>query len=90
MIVRATNHHHLAQQARMEAAALIAAVSCRRVAEPVKTAIQRAAQRLGWSYTRAEDVWRLEARRIDSWEMDMLRAMSFDIKRKSKKTSPEK
>ncbi len=90
MIVRATNHQQLREAARMEAASLIAAVSCRRVGEPVKQAIQRVAQKLGWSYTRAEDVWRLEARRIDSWEMDMLRAMSFDIKRKSKKTSPEK
>ncbi len=86
MIVRATNHHYLAQAARQEAALLIATVSCRRVGEPVKRAIERVAAKLGWSYTRAEDVWRCEARRIDSWEMDMLRTAA----RVRRKKSPEK
>jgi hypothetical protein len=38
--------------------------------------IERAARRLGWSYTRTEDIWRKEeARRIESFELDQLRAL---------------
>jgi hypothetical protein len=37
--------------------------------------ITRAAARLGWSYRRTEDIWRMEARRIDSWQMDLMRRL---------------
>ena len=64
----------LRKAASEEAARLV-----RLAAEPLTTrdtvnrCMQRAATRLGWSYTRVEDVWRKEARRIESWEMDQLR-----------------
>jgi len=51
----------------------------RRVAEPrpigdsVKQAIARAARRCGLSFTRTEDLWRQEARRVDAEEMDRIR-----------------
>ncbi len=32
------------------------------------------ARKLGWSYTRTNDIWRRQARRIDAFEMDQLRA----------------
>ena len=66
----------LRKAASEEAARLV-----RLAAEPLTTrdtvnrCIQQAATRLGWSYTRVEDVWRKEARRIESWEMDQLRAL---------------
>lgn len=69
--------------AREEAASLI-----RRAAEPcaageyIANQIARAATRLGLSYRRAEDIWRREAKRIDSWEMDLLRALTRPPKRK--------
>ncbi len=64
----------LIEATREEAANLI-----RAVAEPSEfgdttpICIARAASRLGWSYGRAEDIWRKEARRIDVHEMDALR-----------------
>lgn len=54
----------------------------RRAAEPreagesVKAAIGRAARRLHWSITRTRAIWYAEARRIDSHEMDQLRALA--------------
>ena len=39
----------------------------------VKTLIHRAARLLGWSDSRAFDVWYMKARRIDAEEMDALR-----------------
>ena len=42
--------------------------------ERVKEWIGRAADALRWDFARVEDIWRGEARRIDSWEMDALRA----------------
>lgn len=57
-----------------EASALV-----RRVAEPrqvgdsVKAAINRVARRLGWPPNRTKDVWYRRARRIDAFEMDLLR-----------------
>jgi hypothetical protein len=56
-----------------------AAILIRRIAEPrpvgdsVKSAIRRAAHRLGWHWGRAKSVWYQEARRIDAHEMDALR-----------------
>jgi hypothetical protein len=56
-----------------------AAILIRRVAEPrpvgdkVKAAIRRAAQALGFSFSRAKDIWYEDARRIDASEMDALR-----------------
>ncbi len=85
MFVRRVNHHHLVQVARQEAALLVAAISMRSVGEPQKSAITRVARLLNWSYTRTEDIWRCEARTIHSWEMDTLRTMSKDTRRKSKK-----
>lgn len=63
----------LAQAARMEASELVKLVSERRPGDTVKVSIARAANSLGWSYSRTEDIWRTEARRIDAWEMDLLR-----------------
>lgn len=45
------------------------------VGDNVKAAIVRAANSLGWSFTRTRDVWYGDARRIDSHEMDGLRAV---------------
>lgn len=57
-----------------EAAKLIRCVAGpRRVDDTIKRAIHRAARRLGWSASRAKDVWYLAARRIDAEEMDALR-----------------
>lgn len=56
-----------------------AAVLIRKAAEPrpvgdsIKSAIRRAALRLGFSPTRAKDIWYEDARRIDASEMDALR-----------------
>lgn len=67
-------HRALAEAHRAEAAELV-----RRAAEPfvmgerINSLIARSAQRLGFTYVRTEDIWRKEARRIDSWEMDLLR-----------------
>jgi hypothetical protein len=67
----------LNEAARDEAQALI-----RKASEPVApgehiaTQIARAAERLGVSYRRGEDIWRREAKRIDSWEMDKLRSLA--------------
>lgn len=61
----------------VEARALV-----RRVAEPrlvgdsVKTAIVRAAARLGFPISRTKDLWYGDARRIDAEEMDRLREQS--------------
>lgn len=64
----------MAEAARTEAASLVKLVCALEPGEKVKEHIARTAQRLGWTYCRTEDIWRREARRIDSWEMDMLRA----------------
>jgi hypothetical protein len=47
----------------------------RQVGDSIKSAIGRAAKRLGFDYGRAEDIWYGEARRIDAHEMDELRAV---------------
>lgn len=63
--------------AREEAARLVQlAAEPRAPGERIKVSIERAARRLGWSYGRVEDIWRREARRIDSWEMDQLRVQA--------------
>lgn len=59
-----------------------ASLLIRRVAEPrpigdsVKAAIRRAAQRLGFSFSRTKDIWYQDARRIDAHEMDALRGLA--------------
>jgi hypothetical protein len=56
-----------------------ASMLVRNVAEPrpigdsVKSAISRAARRLGFSYGRTRRIWYRDARRIDAAEMDKLR-----------------
>lgn len=56
-----------------------ASLLIRKVAEPrpvgdkVKAAIRRAAQMLGFPFSRAKDIWYEDARRIDPVEMDALR-----------------
>lgn len=73
-MTRRANHTELAHAHRIEASEL-----ARRAAEPaeagehIKAQIARAAHRLGFSYSRTEDIWRLEARTIHSWEMDVMR-----------------
>lgn len=59
-----------------------ASLLVRKVAEPrpvgdkVKSAIRRAAQRLGWPFSRTKDIWYEDARRIDAHEMDALRGLA--------------
>lgn len=45
----------------------------RRVGDSVKSAISRAANKLGFRFTRTRDIWYRRARRIDAEEMDALR-----------------
>jgi hypothetical protein len=45
----------------------------RPVGDSVKAAINRAAKRLGFTYSRTKDIWYCGARRIDASEMDRLR-----------------
>lgn len=69
------SHKAPAEAARQEAAELVrSAAEPRAPGEQIQRSIARAATRLGWPYRRTEDIWRREARRIDSWEMDQLRA----------------
>lgn len=57
-----------------EASTLIrVAAEPRPVGDSVKSAIRRAARSLGFSFTRAKDIWYGDARRIDAEEMDALR-----------------
>lgn len=42
--------------------------------EPIKTWITRTAEQLNFERARAEDIWWKQARRIDAWEMEALRA----------------
>lgn len=59
---------------RREAARLIQLLGEPAVArERIKVSIRRTAALLRWEPSRAEDIWRLDARRIDAWEMDALR-----------------
>lgn len=61
------------EHTRAEAAMLVRKVAGYSHRESVKTRIARAAERLGWSYRRTEDIWRREAARIEAHEMDALR-----------------
>jgi hypothetical protein len=71
-----TTHKQLADEAREEAARLVRLIAEPRApGERIKVSITRAAARLGWSYRRTEDIWRMEARRIDSWQMDLMRRL---------------
>jgi hypothetical protein len=64
----------LREAARKETAELVRQVAhARGFDETVQACIARAALRLGWSFSRTEDIWRREARRIESFEMDQLR-----------------
>jgi hypothetical protein len=62
-----------------------ASVLVRRVAEPrtvgdsVKSAISRAARRLGWRFSRTKDIWYASARRIDAAELDALRLANAEV-----------
>ncbi|WP_166297210.1 hypothetical protein [Bradyrhizobium sp. 2S1] len=64
---------------RSEKTSEIAAHLAKRASEPcpagdyVKAAITRTSERTGIAYGRARDIWYGEARRIDAWEMDVLR-----------------
>ena len=62
------------EAAREEAASLVRQVaSGRSMHETIEACITRVATLLGWSHSRTEDIWRREARRIESFEMDALR-----------------
>jgi hypothetical protein len=64
----------LREDARNEAAELVRGVAGERGwSDTIQACIARAAQRLGWSYVRTEDIWRKQAKRIESFEMDQLR-----------------
>jgi nitric oxide synthase oxygenase domain/subunit len=70
-------HHAPATAARQEAARLIRlAAEPRASGEQIKVSIMRAATRLGWPLRRVAAIWRMEVRRIDSWEMDTLRKIA--------------
>lgn len=72
----------LREAARSEAAALVRlAAGNRGYDDTIKACIKRAARKLGWSFRRTEDIWRGEARRIDSVEMDALREFRRPRKR---------
>jgi hypothetical protein len=74
MAVRRTANTALIEAAREEAARLVRAVAEPRLpGDRVSRRIARAAQRLGWTAIRTEKIWRKEAHRIDSYEMDQLR-----------------
>jgi hypothetical protein len=48
----------------------------RAVGDSVKTSINKAARRLGFSFSRAKDIWYGDARRIDAAEIDKLRELA--------------
>lgn len=65
-----------AKAARIEAAELIRLAAGPNVAsETIKARITRAANTLGWSGSRTEKIWRGNANRIESHEMDRLRKL---------------
>ncbi len=65
------------ETARRESMALIRAVGgLDREGETIKSRIARTAELLGWDVTRSENIWRGEARRIEAYEMDQLRALA--------------
>ena len=49
----------------------------------IKVRIQRAAEMLGWSYTRTKDLWYGNARRIDAEEMDPLRRLGAEKRKRA-------
>lgn len=57
-----------------------ASIRVRTVCEPRppnendKACIARAADRLGWPYSRVREIWYRNARSIKAWEMDALRS----------------
>lgn len=75
---------HLSGKCEMSAVTE-ASVLCRRVAEPrpvgdsVKSAIVRAANRLGFAFTRTRDIWYAHARRINAEEIDRLREAAAKV-----------
>lgn len=72
----------LRRAARSEAAALVRlAAGPRGYDDTIGACIARAAAKLGWPYRRTEDIWRGEARRIESFELDALRALTRRKKR---------
>lgn len=74
MVMRPEAFDALREAARSEAAALVRlAAGTRGMNDTIQACITRAAGKLGWFYGRTEDVWRGEARRIESFEMDALR-----------------
>lgn len=80
-------HQELANATRDEAMSLVRDVAGPRGASEAITAlISRAATRLGLSYGRTEDIWRREARRIDAWEMDLLRKTARRYRCRSRRT----
>lgn len=81
----------LREAARNEAAALVRlAAGPRGYDDTIRHCITRAAARLGWSYRRTEDIWRREARRIESFEMDSLRALQPKGPRRKRPENSEK
>lgn len=76
MSFKAADRTALAKASREEAARLLrASILPRGVDETIKSCIARAAKRLGWPISRTQDIWRLEAARIDAFEMDQLRRL---------------
>jgi hypothetical protein len=79
----------LREAARVEAAKLVRRVAAPRgFDETIQACIARAARRLGWNYPRTEDIWRCEARRIESFEMDALRAYRNQRRRELRTAIP--
>lgn len=80
----------LREAARNEAAALVRlAAGNRGYNDTIQACIARAAQNLGWSYGRTENIWREEKQIIESFEMDALRKFRHNVRRKKVRRNPE-
>jgi hypothetical protein len=61
----------------LEAQTLVRSIAePRAVGDSVKVSISKAARRLGFSFSRAKDIWYGDARRIDAAEIDKLRELA--------------
>ena len=62
------------ERARIEAAVLIRVCAEPNIdGEPAQHRIDRAAEKLDWNTRRVAALWRREAAKVESWEMDELR-----------------
>lgn len=83
MAGRPTDNRERARVAQEAAVRIKRAAGERRAGETEKARIARTAQLLGWTFSRAHEVWYKLARRIEAHEMDQLRRLTGDIPRLS-------